>query len=337
MAHKMRGVEDTGQNPLVLKVRDNPKPWFSRALLKMGSPIGFEVEVFAEDSGRTGPNFLIGIAPHDADVNIGSDYRGFCAEYPDCVCLHVNSPYMSVLGKEQSAGNDPVKVLHAFKDKETLLMVYSDGLLTFTFAEQNIFAVKVNKLDYLPIVFLSSGSSALHVRDVSRKRKHAPEVVTGQLWKYRKFTDAEVRCGVEVFPVHKGVIAAGSPVIERMLESGMRESQEAVIRIEEASSEAVRAMLQFLYTSVPGDADVAELFSLAHRFDITDLADEVGEKLLTDVTPQNFKSRAKALLLHKHCPLAARLWQGLCKKLRESEEGLLEGILEELVFERCAS
>ena len=75
-------------------------------------------------------------------------------------------------------------------------------------------------------------------------------------------------------------------------------------------------MLKYLYTaSIPDDADVVEVFALAHRFDVRGLIADAGEKMLKGWTQENVKDRAKALVLHKDSPDAGEVWDKMCEML----------------------
>ena len=134
---------------------------------------------------------------------------------------------------------------------------------------------------------------------MGRKRKLDLASRDERLWRERKFTDAVVICEGHRFPVHRAILYTASPVFERMLENGMRESELSDIEIKDASPEAVEAMLQHVYTAVvPEGASPAKLFALSMRFGLERLAKEVGNLMLEDIgrSLSSPKSRESARL-----------------------------------------
>jgi len=67
------------------------------------------------------------------------------------------------------------------------------------------------------------------------------------MWETRQFSDVTVKCNDKSWHLHKCVLAAGSPVIARMLESGMREASDGVINIKDVDSNVCGIFLKFLY------------------------------------------------------------------------------------------
>ena len=64
-----------------------------------------------------------------------------------------------------------------------------------------------------------------------------------------QFSDMEIRSGGNVFPVHKVVLATGSPVFAAMLQSeGFTENQTNSLNIDDLEPPVVKEMLRFLYT-----------------------------------------------------------------------------------------
>lgn len=177
---------------------------------------------------------------------------------------------------------------------------------------------------------------ALMGLNVSRKRRLADEARDrrdGRLWLNRKFADASIVCGDRTFPVHRALLAAASPVFETMLEGEMREAREARIVISEATPESVEAMLQYMYTSaIPDNAHVAKLFSLAQCYELQELAEEMGPRMLEGLHRDNVEERVRALQLHAESPGVNQLWQEMLKLLKAERNAdvfqcFLEGLL----------
>ena len=72
-----------------------------------------------------------------------------------------------------------------------------------------------------------------------------------QLWaaaKEKQFTDFEFLVGDRVFPAHKGIVAARSPVFAAMFKADMKESRTQQVVIEDIESSIFEEFLYFLYT-----------------------------------------------------------------------------------------
>merc|ERR1719277_2636815 len=138
-----------------------------------------------------------------------------------------------------------------------------------------------------------------------------------RLWQGRKFADAVISCGGRSVSVHRAVLAAASPVFERMFEGGMREAGQARVEIEDATPEVIEAMLQYIYTAeLPASATELEataLFAVAMKYGLTALADEMGSRLLEGLTAENVRARVRAVRLHAAAgdPSAQQLWERL--------------------------
>ena len=62
------------------------------------------------------------------------------------------------------------------------------------------------------------------------------------------FCDVTIRVEGVDLPAHRCILAANSKLFYRMLNSGMRESQEKVLKLQSVSSKAMRIMLEYFYT-----------------------------------------------------------------------------------------
>ena len=91
----------------------------------------------------------------------------------------------------------------------------------------------------------------------------------GQVLADKEFCDVEIQCDKSIFPCHKLVLAARSPVFRAMLQADMKEKQTKKIVIEDSKPEIVSEMLNFIYT---GDITNEKLHEMA-----SDLL-AVGEK-----------------------------------------------------------
>jgi len=216
-------------------------------------------------------------------------------------------------------------------------MRYEHGCLTFTSGEHQSQPHKVPVGSYYPCVFLVEKELSLKVQ-LGRKRR-CPDELNERLWKDRKFTDASLSCGGRSIPVHRAVLAAASPVFERMWECGMREAASTVAEIDDTTPAALEAMVQFAYTvSLPEEADLGPLFQLAGKYEVEGLAEVVGQRMLAELGPGNASEWLCTVLEHADAgdQRAIALWQALYSRLLQ-QPTLQQEVLESLLRARCAS
>ena len=63
----------------------------------------------------------------------------------------------------------------------------------------------------------------------------------------RKFTDIEFFVGDQVFPAHKAIVAAHSPVFNAMFTTDMKSNQ---VKIDDIDPKTFHTFLKFLYTGI---------------------------------------------------------------------------------------
>ena len=94
---------------------------------------------------------------------------------------------------------------------------------------------------------------------------------------------------------HKALLAASSPVFNRMFESGMLETKENSVSIP-APKEVVANLLRHVYTGVfDPNIDAAAMIELAHMYDLQDLAVFCGEVFVDNLAPANVSQCAKKI------------------------------------------
>jgi len=88
----------------------------------------------------------------------------------------------------------------------------------------------------------------------------------------RKMTDVEFLVGEEAFGAHRSLISARSPVFAAMFESGMKEAETGLVRIEDVDPITFQYFLKFLYTGMfePSTKN-RELFAVADKYGVETL------------------------------------------------------------------
>lgn len=109
--------------------------------------------------------------------------------------------------------------------------------------------------------------------EATQKHSRSPLCYTERLLRTPCFSDVRVVCADgSVLDAHKALLAASSPVFNRMFESGMVETKENSVSIP-APKEVVFSLLKHVYTGVfDPNIDAAAMIELAHMYDLQDLA-----------------------------------------------------------------
>lgn len=113
-----------------------------------------------------------------------------------------------------------------------------------------------------------------------------------ELWQDMKFTDMTICAEDEQseLPCHRAVLAKRSEVFDRMLSSEMTEGRERRIVIRNASTAALRCLLQYIYTEEIPSAplqQLGDLICLGNQYGLTALAESCAERLSSMLSAQN--------------------------------------------------
>ncbi|XP_015908467.1 speckle-type POZ protein [Parasteatoda tepidariorum] len=102
------------------------------------------------------------------------------------------------------------------------------------------------------------------------------------LYLERKFTDVQLSVGDGIFPAHRNVLSARSPVFQAMFEQDMCESKNGVVHITDIDSNTLDRLLMFIYSDTLDDLECEsafQLYSAAEKYFVEKLKVEC-EKLL---------------------------------------------------------
>jgi speckle-type POZ protein len=107
-----------------------------------------------------------------------------------------------------------------------------------------------------------------------------------------KYSDFTFIVGNRKFKVHKNILAAASPVFDRMFSSPMTEAQTNEANIDEIEPEVFKHLLRFIYgRKLPENlADVAvalELFKAAHYYEIERLQEICCANIRDNINVEN--------------------------------------------------
>jgi len=116
------------------------------------------------------------------------------------------------------------------------------------------------------------------------------------------FSDVVFKCENETFPAHRSFLSARSPVFHKMFLSGMSESRDGIVVIEDCGVAVFKELLKFLYTGNIRQgflkANIQELFAMSDKYALEDLKLVCEKTLLQLLTAQTAVSIL--LLADKH-------------------------------------
>ena len=180
-----------------------------------------------------------------------------------------------------------------------------------------------------------------------------PDNVRGdmlKLYRDKALVDASIKCGNQVFKVHKAILASQSPVFRKMFEVDMKEKRSGVIEISDpdVSPEVVSDLVTYLYTgNAPGIQKQAnELLKVAHLYEIPRLLKMSENELQKSITPDNVCNLLLLAELHAAHALKAKCMEfvhlnsgSVCKtpgwqEMKDKAPGLLCEVLEYCYYEK---
>ena len=106
----------------------------------------------------------------------------------------------------------------------------------------------------------------------------------GKAFRSEEFSDFKIRCGGQIFPCHKLVLSARSPVFKAMFQSNMREASINEVTINDFQPRVLDNMLQFIYTGTFESgyitANIAfDLLGAANKYQLEQLKNICEDKL----------------------------------------------------------
>ena len=116
------------------------------------------------------------------------------------------------------------------------------------------------------------------------------------------FSDASIKVGAKMFPIHRVVLASQSDVFKRMFESNMKEKKEGVVEVFDVDSDVMSDLLSYIYCGyAPNIKEMAkDLLFAADKYNLTSLSVLCEKELQTTLTTDNV---ADVLLVANKLPL----------------------------------
>jgi len=110
-----------------------------------------------------------------------------------------------------------------------------------------------------------------------------------------KLTDVELLVGKVMFPAHRSLLSARSPVFAAMFKSGMEEALTGRVRVDGVDPTTFRQFLEFLYTGTLSTwADKSKMLVMADRYQVETLVNLC--KLTSSSSPLDIDEITEAFL-----------------------------------------
>merc|ERR1711971_531906 len=114
------------------------------------------------------------------------------------------------------------------------------------------------------------------------------------LWESGDRSDVVLRAGGVEIKAHGLLLAARSPVFERMLSAGMAEATTGIIEVQDIEPENLRRLCEFIYTGAVRDCEfwedaqaVGSLLQAAVKYELDGLVHQCAAKVATMVTVES--------------------------------------------------
>eukprot|EP00092_Neocalanus_flemingeri_P096308 GFUD01122585.1.p1 GENE.GFUD01122585.1~~GFUD01122585.1.p1 ORF type:complete len:272 (+),score=55.20 GFUD01122585.1:101-817(+) len=154
-----------------------------------------------------------------------------------------------------------------------------------------------------------------------------------KIFEDKVFTDFQVVCNGKPFPCHKAFLAARSPVFMRMMESNMKEANEATMKID-CTEIVAENLVKYLYTGqvdpeVLNENSVSFL-EIGEKYDMAELKSMAEQVMIANLDKENMLSFFLAGDLHHGQMLraAAKTFLKQNKSSLKEQEGWKEALKE---------
>jgi len=146
--------------------------------------------------------------------------------------------------------------------------------------------------------------------------------LTTRMYSQKEFTDCEVVCDGVATPCHRAVLAAASPVLAKMLGSGMSEAEHRRIDVAGTDPNVVHAMLDFVYSGrVKCNTEhVVALLCLADYYQMPLLVRACAQAALDHIDNTNVVALTRAFRIFADAPETKYMWTQLVEKLSTTPE-----------------
>eukprot|EP00092_Neocalanus_flemingeri_P023848 GFUD01025873.1.p1 GENE.GFUD01025873.1~~GFUD01025873.1.p1 ORF type:complete len:273 (+),score=57.89 GFUD01025873.1:101-820(+) len=155
-----------------------------------------------------------------------------------------------------------------------------------------------------------------------------------KIFEDKALTDFQVVCNGKSFPCHKVFLAARAPVFMKMMESNMKEANEATMMIENCTEIVAENLVKYLYTGqvdpeVLNENSVSFL-ELGEKYDMAELKSMAEQVMIANLDKDNMLSFFLAGDLHhgQMIRAAAKTFLKQNKSSLKEQEGWKEALKE---------
>merc|ERR1719427_1711647 len=118
---------------------------------------------------------------------------------------------------------------------------------------------------------------------------------------HQESSDVKIVSNGREFKCHRNILCSVVSAFDMMLKGETAENQTSTINIGDWEAEAVKLMIEYLYTGVIPDIPTSvemDLFKLAVKYDLGPLAESSGYDVIKNLTVENFLPTYAELDLH---------------------------------------
>jgi len=175
------------------------------------------------------------------------------------------------------------------------------------------------------------GSNPVRIPDIK---------VNLKIFEDKFLTDFSVVCNGKSFPCHKVFLAARSSVFQAMIESEMKESKEAAVKLDNFSDTVVENFVKYFYISQVDEEIMKEnafsFLELGEKYDMAELKEVAEQNMIANLSKENMLNFFLAGELYKGVKIKAAAKTFLKQNMKSlmEQDGWKEALKErDLVFE----
>lgn len=152
---------------------------------------------------------------------------------------------------------------------------------------------------------------------------HDPFELTSKMWDERSFADAQIICGTRSFAVHRNVLCASSLEFTNLFNASR---EVARVELNDASPEAVEALLRYIYKGEHPGPLAIEVLPLAAKLELPRLMKVCGENMIQLLSPETAPAIVFALKEVKGVGSMMEVWYEVQNKVRQ-DKALVDSLM----------
>ncbi|CAI9088144.1 OLC1v1022393C1 [Oldenlandia corymbosa var. corymbosa] len=184
--------------------------------------------------------------------------------------------------------------------------------------------------------------SSIWTQELTRKQSNATALASlGRMLSEGIHTDIVINASDGSIGAHRAVLAARSPVFQRMFAHDLKEKENSTIDLPDMSIEACQTFLSYIYGNIQTQDFLTHRLALiraADKYDIADLKEACHESLLEDIDTKNVLERLQSASLYqlpklKNCCMRYLVKFGKVFDMRDEFDAFLQCADRELISE----